>query len=52
LVIVTESLEGELESEVSDDTYHEYIEGEKPKLFNGIEKIITIQNRVANIENR
>jgi hypothetical protein len=42
----------ELEIETSDDKYHEYTSGEKAKLFNGIEKIIIIQNRVANIENR
>ena len=38
LVIIAESLNAELEIEGSDDKYHEYIKGEKPKLFNGIEK--------------
>jgi len=51
-IILTESLGDELEVETSVDKYHEYTSGEKAKIFNGIEKIITIQNRVANIENR
>jgi hypothetical protein len=51
LVIFTELLDAELEIETSEDKYHEYTSGAKAKLFNGIEKIITKQNKVANIEN-
>jgi hypothetical protein len=52
LVIVTESFNAWLEIETSADTYHEYITGEKGKLFGGIEKIIIKQKSVAKIENR
>jgi hypothetical protein len=52
LIILTESLDAELEIDNSNDKYDEYVSGEKAKLFNGIEKIIIIQIKVANIENR
>jgi hypothetical protein len=50
LIIVTESLDAVLEIDNSNDKYDEYVSGEKAKLFSGIEKIIIIQNKVANIE--